>query len=80
MYNAVTESALVEIMNVKNRNRYKRMPLTCKYRWRGMAKTNFRKQGVRITVSLNKSIKDYADIWREMAAWDRLSDEAMKGF
>lgn len=30
-------------MNKKNRNRYKRMPLKCKYWWHGMAKTNFRK-------------------------------------
>ena len=31
-------------MNKKQRNRYKRMPLACKYWWRGMAKTNYRKQ------------------------------------
>jgi len=34
-------------MNKKNRNRFKRMPLECKYRHKGIAKTNSRKRGHR---------------------------------
>jgi hypothetical protein len=30
-------------MNKKNRDRFKRMPLSCKYCWHGMSKTNYRK-------------------------------------
>lgn len=32
--------------NKRNREQ-RQMPLKCKYRWRGMAKTNYRKQGGR---------------------------------
>lgn len=41
-------------MNKKHRNRFKRMPLACKYRWRGMAKTNYRKQNKRARLLGNK--------------------------
>jgi hypothetical protein len=34
-------------MNYKHRDRFKRMPLALKYRWRGMAKSNTRKQNRR---------------------------------
>lgn len=30
------------------RSRRRRMPLSCKYRWRGMSKTNYRKHNKRL--------------------------------
>ena len=57
-------------MREKSHKKFRRMPLVCKYRWRGMAKTNFRRHNKR-----GKTWRDVAeyvlesrkDIWKELA-------------